>query len=283
MPSQGSSIRGAGPQDRGLVDELLVRARWTHQHLDWLGPLELLGDSPFLIASRNGLPVACLACPPDPPEISWLRLFAVRSDLSPAGLWDEMWPRAAVEAKAAGARRAAAMPTAGWLAPLLTRQGFSPTNAVVFLEWRQTRPPTAPRIDAIREIQLSDLPAILEVDRRSFPPLWRYSRPVLEEALSQATLGTLLERGGSVVGYQISTSSAFGAHLARLAVVPEFQHQGLGSGMVIDLLRQLKTRGYDHVSVNTQSDNEHSLRLYRRLGFRETGQRYTVYEKTLER
>ncbi len=282
MPSRGTTIRDAGQQDRELVDGLLVGARWTHQHLDWLGPLDLLSASPFLIASRNGTPVACLACPPDPPEVSWLRLFAVRSETSPNGLWEEMWPRAAIDATTAGARRAAAMPTADWLPPLLTRQGFAPTNAVMFLEWHPGRPPNAPRNVAIRPIQPSDLPAILEVDNRSFPPLWRYSRPVLGEALRQATLGTLLERGGSVVGYQISTASAFGAHLARLAVLPEFQRQGLGTGLVIDLLQQLTARGFDHVSVNTQSDNEHSLRLYRRLGFRETGQRYTVYEKSLQ-
>ncbi len=282
MPSSGWTIREAGRQDRDLVDEFLGGARWTHQHLDWLGPLDLLGASPFLIASQNGSPVACLACPPDPPEVSWLRLFAVRSDASPARLWEEMWPQAALEATAAGARRAAAMPTAEWVAPLLSRQGFAPTDAVMFLEWRAGRTPDAPQITAIRPIQPHDLPAILEVDNRSFSLLWRYSRPVLQEALNQSAFGTLIERDGSVVGYQISTASAFGAHLARLAVLPEVQRQGLGTSLVIDLLQQLTARGYDRVSVNTQLGNDKSLRLYRRLGFRETGQRYPVYEKSLE-
>jgi ribosomal protein S18 acetylase RimI-like enzyme len=33
-----------------------------------------------------------------------------------------------------------------------------------------------------------------------------------------------------------------------------------------------------HLTVNTQSDNSASLALYRKIGFRETGERYPVYQ-----
>jgi ribosomal-protein-alanine N-acetyltransferase len=79
----------------------------------------------------------------------------------------------------------------------------------------------------------------------------------------------------------VTTASPFGAHLARLAVDPAFQHRGIGRALVVDLLGQLRRRGFDSVTLNTQSDNRRSQDLYRGLGFRETGQRYPMFEIAL--
>jgi ribosomal protein S18 acetylase RimI-like enzyme len=136
---------------------------------------------------------------------------------------------------------------------------------------------------SLRALAPPDLARIQHVDTSAFPLLWQNGRESLAAAMRQAVVATGAEVDGSLVAYQLTTASAFGAHLARLAVEPSFQGRGLGAGLVIDLIKQLQRRGYDSVTLNTQADNVRSQDLYRRLGFRETGQRYPVFELPLNK
>ena len=84
-----------------------------------------------------------------------------------------------------------------------------------------------------------------------------------------------------MAGYQISTSTPMGGHLARLAVLPENQDHGIGKALLVDLLSQFARRGIVKVTVNTQADNLSSLNLYHKLGFHLTGEEYPVYQLNL--
>ena len=189
-----------------------------------------------------------------------------------------MWPLARASAVELGAHTAAALSTDHWMASLLEESGFIESNRVVFLEHKGMSGAAAiPAGARLRTYRADDLWAVHELDQQAFHGLWLYSRPVLTAALAQAASVTILEAGGRMAGYQLSTASALGAHLARLAVRPELQGRGYGRALVEDLLHKLGRQGFDRVSVNTQADNTPSLRLYRRLGFRDTGQSYPVY------
>jgi len=274
--------RQTTPADHRLVDTLLAGARWRHAHLDWLDAVDLLGQSPFLLATDHERTSACLACPPDPPGFAWIRVFASSSELPPAEAWASLWPAASSRARQLGATLAAALSADPWMVSLLRHSGFEETNGVVFLEHRgravDDPPPAGVRI---RSYQPSDLDALLHLDQEAFPGLWGYSLPVLSAAIEQAALVTVLEVAGEVAGYQLSTASALGAHLARLAVLPQHQGQGYGRALVQHLLHAFGLRGFDRVSVNTQADNRASLTLYRHLGFADTGQAYPVYTAPL--
>lgn len=283
MPlSAACLVRAIDPKDRQAIDCLLATSDWQHAHLDWLAALDLIGQQPFLMASIGNRPGACLACPPDPPGVAWVRAFIGKSVLSPAAAWDAMWPRARVSAIGLGARIAAALTAEPWMEALLRASGFAETNRVVFLEHHGR--PGAPALPAgvrLRPYRPSDLQAVCEVDAEAFQGLWRYSEIVLRAALAQAAMITLLEVDGRLAGYQLSTASVLGVHLARLAVRPGFQRRGFGRALVEHLLHEFGRQGLDRVSVNTQQDNLPSLRLYRRLGFQPTRQSYPVYTLTL--
>jgi ribosomal protein S18 acetylase RimI-like enzyme len=72
-----------------------------------------------------------------------------------------------------------------------------------------------------------------------------------------------------------------GGHLARLAVRPEYQGNGIGEALVRDMLSQFYRRGAQTVSVNTQKDNRASISLYQKAGFRLTGEEYPLYQISL--
>jgi ribosomal-protein-alanine N-acetyltransferase len=170
------------------------------------------------------------------------------------------------------------MAIGNWIVPLLTAHGFSSVNEVLFLEWQNNPPPEFPSSEIrIRTLTEDDLPSVVAVDQAAFQPLWRHSLPTLRKALEQSAHCTVLESLDQIIGYQISTASALGAHLARLAVLPARQGEGLGRMLVSETIQWMLKSGIDRMTVNTQTDNETSLKLYNALGFREAGIRYLVY------
>jgi ribosomal protein S18 acetylase RimI-like enzyme len=103
----------------------------------------------------------------------------------------------------------------------------------------------------------------------------------LEIAFRQAAVATVAEYEGQLVGYQISTGTPIGGHLARLAVLPHLQGKGIGYALLYDLLNQFTRRGARTITVNTQKDNLASLSLYRKSGFQMTGEEYPIYQLEL--
>jgi ribosomal-protein-alanine N-acetyltransferase len=275
-------LRRARSADRSEVAALLSRAHWRHFHLDWRDPLDLLAQEPNLLAFHGDRLVAHFASPPDPDRTAWVRSFCVDASRTPLAVWRPLWAEAAAACIALQVGRVASLLSGEWMRPLLTEAGFRESNAVVFFEWRggalEPRPST---LGQLRPLRQADLPAVVGVDERAFAPLWRNSLESLSAAMSQAIVATGVEVDGRLVAYQMTTASPFGAHLARLAVDPDHQRQGMATDLVVDLIQHLGRRGFDSVTLNTQADNLRSQDLYRGLGFRETGQRYPVFETAL--
>jgi ribosomal-protein-alanine N-acetyltransferase len=162
----------------------------------------------------------------------------------------------------------------------LVKSDFSQSHRVIMLGWdRGHLPGKNPRPGiTIRPMNLDDLAAVEKVDENSFTPVWQNSIDSLELAFRQAAIATVAEDQGKLVGYQISTATPLGGHLARLAVQPRSQGKGIGYALVYDLLSQFERRGARTVTVNTQQDNRASLSLYQKAGFRFTGEEYPVYQ-----
>ena len=113
---------------------------------------------------------------------------------------------------------------------------------------------------------------------RSFVPLWQNSPEALKLAFRQSALATVVEDKGIIVGYQISTSTPIGGHIARLAVHPQVQRKGVGYALLHDLLTVFTRRGARKITVNTQKDNLISLSLYKKAGFQLTGEEYPIFQ-----
>jgi ribosomal-protein-alanine N-acetyltransferase len=130
-------------------------------------------------------------------------------------------------------------------------------------------PPQPPL--TIREVSISELDAIAGLDAGAFEPIWHHNRAALESASRQAATFTVIENGREMLGYQLSTWHMDSGHLARLAIRPDRQGQGLGAALVGGMLRFFAERDIAMITVNTQADNTTSQRLYRRLGFEASG------------
>lgn len=272
-------VRPAGLQDRQAISSLIFYENHAHRHLDWRHPLDWLGSPYFWLMEEDGRALAALACPPDPPGIAWVRLFAFGGQVSALEAWSSLWELARVEIARRGGAQAGVIAMQGWMRALLARTEFDRVQSVVMLEWkgRPVLEPSLPTGVSLRPLAESDLPAAEQVDAEAFDPLWHISLDNLRRAFSQATLATALEVRGRLLGYQLSTGKPLGAHLARLAVRKEAQGFGLGAALVADLIGQMRRRGAALITVNTQNNNHASLAVYRKMGFLRTGEEFPVF------
>jgi ribosomal-protein-alanine N-acetyltransferase len=272
-------VRTAHTTDQQQIANLIYYEPYIHRHLDWRTPLDWLGAPEFWVAEYGRLVTAALACPIDPVNVAWIRLFASSGDLTLTDSWSLLWKAAAEVLANQTGITIAAITTQDWFAPLLQSSGFSITQHIVILEHEGD--PAHPKQDlpgiSIRPMTSLDLPTVADLDAAAFIPLWQNSLDALQRALAQAGWASVAESHEGIVGYQISTYNPFGGHLARLAVHPGVQHKGIGFALVNDLLHESALRGLRKITVNTQDDNAASLALYHRIGFNRTNEEYPVY------
>lgn len=281
---QQAVVRSATTEDVQRLANLIHFEPHVHRHLDWRPPLDWISYPPYLVAESDGEIVSVLACPPDPPNVAWIRLFAVASRYSLQVAWDNLWPKALEILKTYnGPVMAAAIPLQSWLRRLLESSEFKLTHKVVILEWRpgaRLKPRNIYPI-IIRPMSLDDLGEVEKIDTEAFGLVWQNSRSGLELAYRQSAIATVAEEDGNLIGYQISTATTMGGHLARLAVNPENQGKGVGHALLGDMLYQFERRGALNVTVNTQNDNLISLSLYQKAGFKRTGEEYPVFQYSI--
>lgn len=274
--------RAATPADRDALHTLTRQEQRVHVHLDWRPVEDWLGQAPFGLVERGQRLLAALACPPGPPDTAWIRLLAFVNNVDPLSLWKLLWPPASEQLRAQQVGVVAALSIEDWIDPLLLAAKFERTHAVVVLARRgelaleRHRP-----AEIIRPARLSDHAAIVAADTAAFESPWQLTPDMLEIAMRLADYLTVAEINGQIVGYQLTTASAGGGHLGRLAVRPGSQGHGIGTGLVTDLLAHYQAQGAHHVTVNTQDNNRASLSVYRRLGFELTGEAFPVYQLRL--
>ncbi len=108
----------------------------------------------------------------------------------------------------------------------------------------------------------------LAVDAAAFPSFWRLDASGFEEAMEATPHSRFrIVRDGPIVGYAIAGRAGSRGYLQRLAVDPRRAGRGIGSALVIDALRWMRSRRVRRAVVNTQVANERALALYLRLGF----------------
>jgi ribosomal protein S18 acetylase RimI-like enzyme len=275
------TTRPATLKDQNGLSALISYEYYVHRHLDWRSPLDWLGQKPFWLVEKNDRIQAALAFPTNPPEPAWVRIFAANATLGAQEAWELLFPRCLEEFAPTEESPLAALALQDWFTQLLTDHHFKHFQDIVVLSWDENEVPTRKALGerrwTLRPMKIADIPAVAELDQVSFERLWQISAATLERSFKQAGYSTVVEMDGRLIGYQISTTSAFSAHLARLAVHPEMQRQYLGYALVQDLQDHFLRRRIRYLTVNTQNNNRSSLALYQKMGFQLTGEKFPVY------
>lgn len=274
-----ANILCATQDDYNLITNFHNQNIWVHRHLDWFNTFDWLGKEPFFIEKSNGKIQAILCTTPENKEIAWVRTFGVQNKQSVEDTWHRLLSKATQKLQNMGVHSLAALAMHTWFENLLKDSCFNNQQNIVVLEW-QGNLPKKQIIDSgihFRPMQIDDLPEVQRIDQLAFPPLWQNSLAALTKANQQKGFHTVAVKDNKILGYQISTIMTIYGHLARLAVSPEYQQQGIAYSLVYDLLNNFKRQGLWRITVNTQSDNKPSLNLYNKFGFKRTQEEIPVY------
>lgn len=276
-------IRSAQPADYDALDDFLKKNLIIHRHLDWRQPLDWIGHLPFLVMEKDGVIQSVLICPSDIEGTYWIRLFAVTFTSPVESIFIALFARALEEINSiSNGALIASIAYQLWMKNLLENNGWKICQEVVQLRWNRKvsgyllseNPPGF----QIREMVASDIPVVASIDQSCFDKLWQHSEDAIERAFDQAAFSTVAVLHGRIIGYQISTSLKNHAHIARLAVLPEFQRQHIGQHLIGDVLEHFKRPWTREITVNTQKDNLKSLGLYHKLGFEATNDGFPIYQ-----
>jgi len=165
----------------------------------------------------------------------------------------------------------------------------------------------------VESMRLSDVPAVLAIERVSFSSPWparayhyelgrndcshyfvlrcRGGQPVQDYSPGKngplklfACLWQVLRRrtGGEIVGYGGFWTSGHRAHISTVAVAPQWRRRGLGLLLVLHMLDCAVALGLRAAMLEVRVSNHAAQNLYQKCGFRPSGLQRGYYRDSGE-
>lgn len=137
----------------------------------------------------------------------------------------------------------------------------------------------APRI---RPFRSEDIEAVTQILQKS-PGAAAWPQASHEKLLRQSGVFALVtEAGSAVTGYIVVRVVADEAEVLNLAVAPEWRRRGLGSALLLALIKELQSRQLASVFLEVRESNHAALDFYNNHGFLPTGRRTAYYRDPVE-
>ncbi len=135
----------------------------------------------------------------------------------------------------------------------------------------------------LRRLELRDLSAIEEIERRSYPTPWSRSMFASELAKpSSICLGAFDRADGGLVGYLVISRYVDAWHVMNIAVTPSWRRRGVATTLLERLFELTAGRGRRGYTLEVRISNEAATKLYERLGFHARGVRRGYYTDNRE-
>jgi ribosomal-protein-alanine N-acetyltransferase len=137
----------------------------------------------------------------------------------------------------------------------------------------------------VRPMAMGDIPAVLEIDRQSFPIPWperSYRYELTENSASHMLVAVSRASSPQILGYVGFWLIIDEAHISTLAVTPEMRGQGIGRRLLEEALEQAQHLGADMATLEVRVSNTRAIQLYEHHGFAIVGRRRRYYRDNNE-
>ena len=122
----------------------------------------------------------------------------------------------------------------------------------------------------IRAATLTDLDAIAEIDRHSFPRPWPRATFEAELERDVGRLAVLVDRERVIAycNYWLVTGEVIGeVHILAIATHPDHRRGGIGARLLAHALADARTHGCTLATLEVRRGNTPAIALYERAGF----------------
>jgi ribosomal-protein-alanine N-acetyltransferase len=130
----------------------------------------------------------------------------------------------------------------------------------------------------IRKMTLDDVPAVLDLDQRSFSLPWPERSFRFELTDNPASRCWVAELDGKVVGMIVVWLIVEEAHVATIATHPDFRRKGIAKRLLSHALQKLMEQGARSSFLEVRESNLAAQAMYRKFGYEETGRRRRYYK-----
>lgn len=140
---------------------------------------------------------------------------------------------------------------------------------------------------SIRYMRLSDLEQVQAIDRISFSLPWpssAFQYELMENKKSLPMVAEVLQPNGNwlVVATIVIWAVVDEAHIATLAVHPDYRQQGIGQKLLATALLEAVKKGARSATLEVRANNLTAQALYIRFGFEIVGRRPRYYKDNYE-
>jgi ribosomal-protein-alanine N-acetyltransferase len=139
----------------------------------------------------------------------------------------------------------------------------------------------------IRPMTITDLEAVLVIDRASFTLPWperSFRYELLENTASHCWVAETHTESGApiIVGMIVAWLILDEVHIATIAVAPGSRGLGIGKMLLQTALQECTHLGAVSATLEVREHNETAIHLYRQFGFEVVGRRKRYYSDTHE-
>jgi ribosomal protein S18 acetylase RimI-like enzyme len=254
---------------RSLYDSMAAEALHS---LPWRRDIEdAERDRPELIVEREGNVLLA-----DVAGYTGRLHYSFRSERDFAGLFPAMF-----ETLVPRLRRASHVETVRFrlehnparpvIEPVLRKLWFSPSRDWLRFGIERPAVAAAPPGVRFRAATAADAEEMSGIDRECFPNTPMPVEFLVQRLRTGDSQGELAIARGEIVGYCTSSSPDPGSgFIDTLAVREAARGGGVGAALTARVLKRLLRGGAKSVALTTDQDNGPAIRLYQRLGFRQT-------------
>ncbi len=141
---------------------------------------------------------------------------------------------------------------------------------------------TEPVTVVISPMRRRHVRSVLRIEEQVYPRPWTSALFLSELALRSTRAYFVARVGKEIVGYAGVMISFEDSHVTTIAVNPAWHRHGIGTRLLVALVRESLVRGAQHMTLEVRMTNKGAQNLYRRFGFAPVGVRKNYYPETNE-
>lgn len=134
----------------------------------------------------------------------------------------------------------------------------------------------------IRKMTLDDLAQVIAIDRASFSLPWPERSFRFEITDNPASRCWAVEMDGQIIGTLVLWLIMDEAHIATIAIHPDYRRQGIGQALLLHALKSSIEEGATSSFLEVRESNLAAQTMYRKYGFVATGRRMHYYKDNEE-